>query len=83
MAPTNTLCKKLLNVKTAIVTGHDFFTDGTGVHHLTIQARPNRWHEDDCPVCHRRCKRYDFQSRTPKKWRGLDWGSTIVEIEYR
>ena len=82
MASANTLCKMLLGVKSAVVTGHDFYTDKYGVKRLTIHARPNRWHEDDCPICHKRCPRYDSQSRTPRKWRGLDWGSTIVEIEY-
>ena len=83
MASANTLCKKLLGVKSAVVTGHDFFSDPDGVKHLIIKARPNRWHEDECPICHKRCMRYDSQISTPRRWRSLDWGSTIVEIEYR
>ena len=62
MASANTLCKKLLNVKGAVVTGHDFYSDQDGVNHLTIHARPNRWHEDDCPICGRRCPKYDTQT---------------------
>lgn len=81
MASTNTLCKKLLNVKSAVVTGHDFYTDPDGVNHLTIHARPNRWHEDECPICGRRCQKYDSQSILPRKWRSLDWGGTLVEIK--
>ena len=81
MASANTLCKKLLDVKSAVVTGHNLFKDHNGVSHLTIQARPNKWHEDDCPICGRRCPRYDTQSDKPRKWRALDWGSTLVEIE--
>lgn len=81
MASANTLCKKLLNVKTAVVTGHDFFTDTDGVNHLCIYARPNRWHENDCPICHKRCRRYDRQIPHPRTWRGLDWGGTLVEIQ--
>lgn len=81
MASANTLCKKLLNVNNAVVTGHNFFTDRNGISHLTINARPNKWHEDDCPVCGRRCPRYDKQSDKPRKWRALDWGGTLVEIE--
>ena len=42
MASTNTLCKKLLNVKTAVVTGSDFYTDEDGVNHIRIKARPNK-----------------------------------------
>ncbi len=83
MASANTLCKKLLNVKTAVITGSDFFTDTDGVNHIRIKARPNKWHEDDCPFCHKRCKCYDHQSNAPRIWRGLDWGGTLVEVEYR
>lgn len=82
MASANTLCKKLLNVKTAVITGSDFFVDTDGVNHIRIKAHPNKWHEDDCPFCHKRCKRYDRQSNTPRIWRGLDWGGTLVEVEY-
>ena len=81
MASANTLCKKLLNVKGAVVTGHDFYTDQDGINHLTIHARPNRWHEDDCPICGRRCPKYDTQTVLPRKWRSLDWGGTLVEVK--
>lgn len=83
MASANTLCKKLLNVKGAVITGNNFYTDIDGVKHLVIQARPNIWHEDDCPICRRRCPKYDSPSSEPRRWRALDWGSIIVEIEYR
>ena len=39
MASANTLCKKLLNVKTPVVESHDFYTDASGVQHLHIRAR--------------------------------------------
>lgn len=83
MASANTLCKKLLNVKSAVVVGSDFFTDAEGVSHIRIKARPSKWHEDDCPFCHKRCRRYDHQGTIPRRWRGLDWSGTLVEIEYR
>jgi transposase len=83
MASANTLCKKLLNVKSAVVIGHNFYTDENGVNRLTIYARPNRWHENDCPICGRRCPRYDHQSAETRRWRALDWGGTLVEIEAR
>ena len=82
MVSANTLCKKLLNVKTAVVEGADFYTDQEGVQHIRIKARPNRWHENDCPFCHRRCDRYDRKNPRPRTWRALDWGGTLVEIEY-
>ena len=31
MASANTLCKKLLGVKSAVVTGHDFYQDSDGL----------------------------------------------------
>ena len=82
MVSTNTLCKKLLNVKSAVIEGANFYTDEEGVNHIRIHARPNVWHEDDCPFCHKRCRRYDKKNPHPRIWRGLDWGGTLVEISY-
>ena len=50
MVSANTLCKKLLNVKTAVVEGCDFYSDQDGVNHIRIHARPDKWHKDDCPI---------------------------------
>lgn len=83
MVSANTLCKKLLNVKSAVVEGTDFYSDQDGVAHIRIKARPDRRHENDCPFCHKRCKRYDSQSGLPRIWRGLDWGGTLVDVECR
>lgn len=82
MVSTNTLCKKLLSVKSAVIKGANFYTDEDGVNHIRIHARPNVWHEDDCPFCHKRCRRYDKKNPHPRIWRGVDWGSTLVEISY-
>lgn len=81
MVSANTLCKKLLNVKSAVVEGADFYSDQDSVAHIRIRVRPDRRHENDCPFCHKRCKYYDSQSSLPRIWRGLDWGGTLVEIE--
>jgi transposase len=81
MASTDTLCKKLLNVKNTVVESHDFYTDKDGVAHLRIKARPNVWHKDECPFCKRRCPGYDHPARSRKIWRGLDFGGILVEIE--
>ena len=80
MASTNTLCKKLLNVNKAVVTGQDTYTDADGVNHIKIYARPNAWHEDDCPFCHKHCDYYDQPVKGTRSWRALDWGGTIVEV---
>lgn len=82
MVSANTLCKKLLNVKSAVIEGCDFYSDQDGVNHIRIHARPNRWHENDCPLCHKRCKRYDQKNAQPRTWRGLDWGGTLVDVSY-
>ena len=82
MVSTNTLCKKLLNVKNAVVEGCDFYSDQNGVNHIQIHARPNVWHKDDCPFCHKRCRRYDKKNPQPRIWRGLDWGGALVEVVY-
>lgn len=82
MASANTICKKLLGVKSAVVTGQDFYIDQDGVTHLRIHARPNRWHADDCPICHKHCRPYDVQSKFPRTWRALDWEGILVEVQY-
>ena len=81
MASSNTLCKKILNVKDAVVTGHDFYSDNDGVKHLRIYARPSRWHENECPYCGRRCPGYDSPGEYNRLWRGLDRGGILVEME--
>ena len=82
MASADTLCKKLLNVKSTVVESHSFYNDADGVTHLRIKARPNAWHQDECPFCGRRnLPRYDRQSKNNKVWRGLDFAGILVEIE--
>ena len=82
MASADTLCKKLLNVKSTVVESHSFYNDADGVTHLRIKARPNAWHQDECPFCGKRnLPRYDRQSKNNKVWRGLDFAGILVEIE--
>ena len=83
MVSANTLCKKLLNVKNCVVESVNTYTAADGADRIRIAARPSRWHADDCPVCHRKCPRYDSKCKTPRIWRGLDWEGIIVEVEYR
>ena len=82
MVSANTLCKKLLNVKNAVVESAEFYSDADGVNHIRIHARPNARHTDDCPLCHKRCPRYDKKNPQPRTWRALDWGAVLVEIAY-
>ena len=36
-----------------------------GVKHIRIKAIPNKWHENDCPFCHKSCPAYDKHSSRP------------------
>ena len=83
MASVNTLCKSVLNVKNTVIKNCNLYSDKNGVKHIRIQARPNKWHENDCPFCHKSCPVYDKHSSRPTIWRGLDWGGILVEVEYQ
>ena len=61
----------------------NLYSDVDGVKHIRIKARPNKWHENDCPFCHKSCPIYDQHSSKPTTWRGLDWGGVLVEVEYQ
>ena len=83
MVSANTLSKKLLNVKSAVIENVFFFKDSDDVNHIKIYARHNKWHKDACPFCHKSCKCYDSKCNEPRKWRALDWGATLVDIFYK
>ena len=83
MVSVNTLCKNILNVKNAVIEDCNFFSDTDGVKHIRIRARPNKWHENDCPFCHKPCPVYDRHSSVPRTWRGLDAGGILVDVEYQ
>ena len=82
MASADTLLKKVLNVNGMVVESYCFYDDVHGVKHLRMAARPNAWHLNDCPFCHRRLSGYDAPAKYPKVWRALDFGGILVEIEY-
>lgn len=83
MVSVNTLCKNILNVKSAVIEDCNFYPDADGVKHIRIKARPNKWHENDCPFCHKSCPVYDRHSSVPRTWRGLDAGGILVDVEYQ
>ncbi len=83
MASVNTLCKSVLNVKNTVIKNCNLYSDKNGVKHIRIQARPNKWPENDCPFCHKSCPVYDKHSSRSTIWRGLDWGGILVEVEYQ
>lgn len=61
----------------------NLYSDEDGMKHIRIKARPNKWHENDSPFCHKSCPAYDKHSSRPTTWRGLDWGGILVEVEYQ
>ena len=81
MASTNTLIKNLLNVKYTVVEGAKNYTDGRGVKHLRVKARPDKKHQYRCPFCGKKCPKDGRSSKDVRVWRGLDFGSVLVEIE--
>ena len=83
MVSTNTLCKNILNVKNAVFEDCNLYSDEDGVKHILIKARPNKWHKNDCPFCHKACPVYDNHSSKPSTWRDLDWGGMLVVLTTR
>lgn len=54
-----------------LIENFNLYSDEDGVKHIRIKARPNKWHENDCPFCHKSCPVYDKHSSRPTTWRGL------------
>ena len=71
------------NVKNTVIKNCNLYSDKNGVKHIRIQARPNKWPENDCPFCHKSCPVYDKHSSKSTIWRGLDWGGILVEVKYQ
>ena len=65
MASVNTLFKNILNVKNTVIEYFNLYSDEDGVKHIRIKARPNKWHENDCPFCHKSGPVYDKHSCRP------------------
>ncbi len=94
MVSANTLCKNILNVKNTVIEDCNVYSDADGVKHIRIKTRPNKWHENDCPFCHKPCSVYDKHSSVPVHGEGLmpvaslwRWntrhaGSAVPSMEY-
>lgn len=41
-----------------LIENFNLYSDEDGVKHIRIKARPNKWHENDCPFCHKSCEFY-------------------------
>ncbi|HEY6423990.1 MAG TPA: transposase family protein, partial [Pseudonocardiaceae bacterium] len=58
----------------------DLETDGRGGEVLIAQVRPKGGVVSRCSRCQRRCPGYDV-SKDPRRWRGLDLGTTPVYLQ--
>ena len=83
MASADALCRKLLCVKNCVAESRDIYNDKDDAARLRMKARPDVWHQDDCPFRGKRRPGHDRPSKRSKVWRGLDYGGILVEIEYR
>lgn len=78
MVPVNALCKNILNIKNAVIEDCNLYHSADGVKHIRIKAKANKWHENECLLCHKPCPLYDRHSSVPR-----DAGSILVEVEYQ
>lgn len=81
MASTNTVFKKILNVKGVVVEKSTFYNDAYGVTHLDLQVRPTKQEECRCPECGRRRPKDGLSVRQDRSWRSLDFGSVLVHLK--
>jgi transposase len=66
---------RLLGLARAVV--EDVFLDGEAV---VVCVRPRARERGRCPVCRRRCARYD-RGEGRRRWRALDLGATMAYVE--
>ncbi len=60
----------------------DLEPDGRGGEQLVARVRPRGGQGSRCSRCQRRCPGYDL-SKEPRRWRGLDLGTTQVYLQAR
>jgi transposase len=66
---------RLLGLARAVV--EDVFLDGDAV---VVCVRPRAREQGRCPICRRRCPRYDWGVGR-RRWRALDLGTTFAYVE--
>jgi len=69
--------QSLLGVSQTVVEGVDFDSRSGG---LVVRVRPTKRASSRCPACGAKSPRYDA-GRGRRRWRGLDFGSTMVVLE--
>ena len=77
---TTRVWRRVLGVEHTVIESVDLEPDGRGGEVLVAQVRPKAGMAWRCSRCQRRCPGYD-SGATPRRWRGLDLGSTRVFLE--
>ena len=72
--------RRLLGVEHTVVESVDLEPDGRGGEQLIARVRPKAGVASRCSRCGRRCPGYDV-SKEPRRWRGLDMGTTPVFLQ--
>ena len=71
------LLSKLLGLSKTVIEAMEFDATGTV---LVVSVRPTEREASRCPTCGRKSPGYDA-GKGRRRWRGLDFGSTIVMLE--
>jgi transposase len=79
---TSRVWRRVLGVEHTVIESVDLETDGRGGEVLVARVRVKTGAASRCSRCGRRCPGYDT-SRDPRRWRGLDLGTTPVYLQAR
>jgi transposase len=77
---TTRVWRRVLGVEHTVIESVDLESDGRGREVLVARVRPKAGVASRCSRCQRRCVGYDSSAK-PRRWRGLDLGSTRVFLE--
>jgi transposase len=77
---TTRVWRRLLGVEHTVIESVELEPDGRGGEQLIARVRPQAGVALRCSRCQRRCPGYDTSSK-PRRWRGLDLGTTQVFVQ--
>ena len=77
---TSRVWRRVLGVEHTVIESVELETDGRGQEVLVARVRVKAGAARHCSRCRRRCPGYDT-SRDPRRWRGLDLGTTPVYLQ--
>jgi transposase len=79
---TTRVWRRVLGVEHTVIESVDLQSDGPGQEVLVARVRVKAGAARRCSRCRRRCPGYDT-SPAPRRWRGLDLGTTQVYLQAR